>query len=81
MRCDPALTERLQGCVRSLQGEAPVLFSGAGHDGLAMRHLTGVAMLFVRCAGGLSHDPDESITVEDADLATRAVQAFLQSLA
>ena len=35
--------------------------SGAGHDAVALRALTGTAMLFVRCAGGVSHHPDESV--------------------
>jgi len=36
--------------------------SGAGHDGMAMHALTDIAMLFVRCKGGISHNPAESIT-------------------
>lgn len=80
VECDPALSARLADSVRAVQPEVPTLFSGAGHDGLAMRHLTGVAMLFVRCAGGVSHDPTEAITVEDADLAARTVKDFLQKL-
>ena len=30
-------------------------------------------MLFVRCKGGVSHNPAESITVEDADVAARVL--------
>jgi allantoate deiminase len=30
-------------------------------------------MLFVRCKGGISHNPAESITVEDADAAARVL--------
>ena len=37
------------------------------------RALTGVAMLFVRCAGGVSHHPDES--VDEADVAVGARRA------
>ena len=47
------------------------LASGAGHDAVAMAALCPVAMLFVRCKGGISHNPAESITVEDADMAAR----------
>ena len=56
------------------------LFSGAGHDGLAMQALTDIGMLFVRCKDGLSHHPDEAITAEDGEAATRVVMAFLQQL-
>ena len=42
--------------------------SGAGHDGLAIAALCPIAMLFVRCKGGISHNPAESITTRDADV-------------
>ena len=41
------------------------LFSGAGHDAMEMANICPIGMLFTRCAGGISHHPDESITVED----------------
>jgi allantoate deiminase len=31
--------------------------SGAGHDGMAMIDIADVAMLFVRCRDGISHNP------------------------
>ena len=46
---------------------------GAGHDAVAMAALCPVGMLFVRCLGGISHNPAESITVEDADVAARVL--------
>jgi allantoate deiminase len=49
------------------------LASGAGHDAVAMANLCPSAMLFVRCKGGVSHNPAESITVEDADAAARVL--------
>lgn len=56
------------------------LFSGAGHDGLAMAQLCDIAMLFVRCRDGLSHHPDESITEADAGQAAAVLLSFLQQL-
>ena len=47
--------------------------SGAGHDAVAMAHLCPAAMLFVRCKGGISHNPAESITLEDADIAAQVL--------
>jgi allantoate deiminase len=35
-------------------------------DAAAMAAITSVAMLFVRCKGGISHHPDESARLEDA---------------
>jgi acetylornithine deacetylase/succinyl-diaminopimelate desuccinylase-like protein len=52
--------------------------SGAGHDAMAMADLTDVGMLFVRCAGGVSHNPQEAMTLEDADIATRVLLTFLR---
>jgi allantoate deiminase len=34
-------------------------------------------MLFVRCKGGISHHPAESMTTEDADAAMRVLTDFL----
>ncbi|KAA0972712.1 allantoate amidohydrolase [Aureimonas fodinaquatilis] len=55
------------------------LASGAGHDGLAMMALCPIAMLFVRCKGGISHHPDEAILEEDAEAAVRVLMRFLQN--
>jgi allantoate deiminase len=64
------------------QGLAPLrLFSGAGHDGLAMHDLCDIGMLFVRCKDGLSHHPDEAITAADADIAAHVLAEYLQNLA
>jgi allantoate deiminase len=52
--------------------------SGAGHDGLALVALCPIAMLFVRCAGGISHNPAEAITEADADVAVRVLADFLR---
>ena len=35
-------------------------------------------MLFVRCKGGISHHPAESITTRDADVAMRVLLDFLR---
>ena len=57
--CDPGLVEALEAAVQRA-GLAPHrLPSGAGHDGLAIAALCPIAMLFVRCKGGISHNPAE----------------------
>jgi allantoate deiminase len=70
---DKGLIELLEGAVRSLGAEPLHLASGAGHDAVAMANLCPSAMLFVRCKGGISHNPAESITLEDADMAARVL--------
>jgi allantoate deiminase len=57
------------------------LVSGAGHDAVALSAATGVAMLFVRCAGGLSHHPDESVEEADVAVALDVLHAFVMKLA
>lgn len=52
--------------------------SGAGHDGMAMSAIADVAMLFVRCAGGISHNPAEAITTDDAGTGARVLYRFIE---
>jgi allantoate deiminase len=70
---DKDLIAGLEEAVRAAGVEPLRLASGAGHDAVAMAHLCPSAMLFVRCRGGISHNPAESITVEDADTAARVL--------
>ena len=78
--CAPAMVEQLEAAIARAAGIRPRrLPSGAGHDGLAMVALCPIGMLFVRCAGGISHNPAESITTEDADTAARVLLDFLRN--
>ncbi len=54
--------------------------SGAGHDAVMLATITPIAMLFVRCAAGVSHNPAESVTVEDVAAAIDASTLFLELL-
>ncbi|WP_233979975.1 allantoate amidohydrolase [Pectobacterium versatile] len=76
-RCDPALQSVLNEAVTQVQGKTLMLPSGAGHDAIAIAERWPVAMLFVRCRGGISHHPDESVTTADVAL---ALQAFYQAV-
>ncbi|MFH0297346.1 allantoate amidohydrolase [Bradyrhizobium sp. 31Argb] len=53
--------------------------SGAGHDGMAMIDIADVAMLFVRCRGGISHHPDEHVDLADADAGARVLLRLLEN--
>jgi len=77
--CDANLIARLDAAARAAGHEPVHLPSGAGHDAMAMAALCPVAMLFVRCAGGISHHPAEAITIEDADAAMRVLLNFLRT--
>jgi len=78
---DPALTEALAAAVAARGLPVIRLASGAGHDGVALSALTGVAMLFVRCAGGISHHPDESVSEADVAVALDVLHGLLHALA
>ena len=79
--CDAAFREKLARAVEA-EGVPPFeLGSGAGHDAMAFRGLWPLAMLFVRCRGGVSHNPAEYASPEDMGLAARVLVRFLESLA
>lgn len=80
-RCDPALAETLSECVAA-EGINPLtMTSGAGHDAVVMASRFPSALLFLRCGGGISHHPDESVTAEDIGVSLRVLWRFVASLA
>lgn len=79
-RCSEWLSDRLAAAVAAAGLPVRRLPSGAGHDAMAMAALTDVAMLFVRCAGGVSHHPDEAMTADDAGTAAAVVLDLLRRL-
>jgi allantoate deiminase len=79
--CDAALSERMVEAVEAVGVRPLRLPSGAGHDAAVMAAIAPVAMLFVRCAGGVSHHPDESVTEADVTLAVHALAAFVEDFA
>jgi allantoate deiminase len=76
--CAPRLVSLLSQAVAGLGYEVVQLPSGAGHDAVPMSTLTDVAMLFVRCKGGVSHNPAESVTAEDVGVAMDVLDRFLE---
>ncbi len=79
--CSHDLSALLAKAARQHLVEVTELPSGAGHDAAVMGDITPVAMLFVRCKGGISHHPDESVTVEDIGVAIAVMNDFLRLLA
>lgn len=77
---DTVLMARWERAVEQLGLPVFRLPSGAGHDAMKMAELCPQAMLFVRCGnGGISHNPLETMTADDAELALSALLAFLHS--
>src|SRR6266480_28318 len=78
--CAPHLTELLSQAIEEIGYPTLSLPSGAGHDAATMSELSDIAMLFVRCRGGISHNPAESATVEDVEVAIKVLERFLHLL-
>src|SRR5205807_10553358 len=80
--CHPYVQDQLAGAIRAAVGESygePLrLGSGAGHDGQAMAKLCPIGMLFVRCRGGVSHNPLEYASPRDLGLAVAALIGFIE---
>ena len=78
--CSSELIEALEASVERVGIRPLTLPSGAGHDGQAVVALCPIAMLFLRCEGGVSHNPAEAIDIEDAVIAVRVMLDFLTNL-
>jgi hydantoinase/carbamoylase family amidase len=78
--CAPWLQDRLAQSVARIGAGSRRLASGAGHDAMILAEVTDVGMLFVRCgAGGVSHNPAETVSAEDAGLAAEALLDFMRN--
>jgi allantoate deiminase len=77
MSCAPHLVGLLAQAIEEMGYPLLSLPSGAGHDAVTLSELTDVAMLFVRCRGGVSHNPAESVTMEDVEIAIQVLERFL----
>lgn len=76
--CSPWLMEQMENAVKRQGLAVRRLPSGAGHDGMALRAITDICMLFVRCKGGISHSPLESITEADAAAGAKVLFDFIE---
>ncbi|MFO0231542.1 MAG: 2-oxo-4-hydroxy-4-carboxy-5-ureidoimidazoline decarboxylase, partial [Burkholderiales bacterium] len=79
---DPVWQARWERAVASLGLPVHRMPSGAGHDAMMLHTVMPQAMLFVRgLNSGISHNPLEAITNDDAELVVRAFLALLDDLA
>jgi allantoate deiminase len=78
--CDDGLSELLAAAAASCGAAPRRMPSGAGHDAMAFDRIIPFAMLFVRCRGGVSHNPDEYASPADIDIAARVLSAFLDRI-
>jgi len=74
--CDLDLRGAIEAGIRSTGDDEPMAFwSRAGHDGMAVVAVAPIAMLFLRCKGGVSHHPDESVRQGDVAAALKAYES------
>jgi allantoate deiminase len=78
--CDPALMDLMDAATTAAGHPVRRLVSGAGHDAMVMAALCPTAMLFIRCRGGVSHNPAEHVDPADAEIALRAMSGFIDKL-
>ncbi len=77
--CDDRLQRQFADAIAAQGLPVRHLPSGAGHDAMSFPAVCPIAMLFVRCGnGGISHHPDEAMSLEDADAATEVLLRFIE---
>jgi allantoate deiminase len=79
--CDERLVRVMADAVEAVGVEPFHMVSGAGHDAMTVNGLAPVAMLFIRCERGISHNADEAVAAPDVALATRVLVEFVEKLA
>ena len=78
----PAWQQRWERAVDALGLQRYAMPSGAGHDAMKLHEVMPQAMLFVRGQNsGISHNPLESTTSDDIELAVQAFARLLRDLA
>jgi len=77
--CAPWLITQIEAALAA-EGIPPHrLPSGAGHDGMAMVAVADIGMIFIRCLGGVSHNPAEAITSQDAETGMLVLKRFIEN--
>ena len=78
---DPFLTEQIERAIQTAGCEPHRMASGAGHDAMILAEKNPAAMIFLRTPGGISHDPSESVHLDDVAKALECGQHLLAQLA
>jgi len=78
--CDPELNNLLAESVRESGFELLELYSGAGHDAVAIAGVAPISMMFVRCFEGISHNPKEDVELKDIEAGLKVAQTYIKNL-
>src|SRR5262249_46379360 len=78
---DDLMTREIEAAIRNSGCELHRMTSGAGHDAMILAERVPSAMIFLRSPGGISHDPAETVLLEDVEAAIEAGMQLLDRLA
>ena len=78
---DPFLVDQIAEAIRRTGHQQHRMVSGAGHDAMILAEKVPAAMIFLRSPGGISHDPAESVEMEDVVKALECGLHLLDQLA
>jgi allantoate deiminase len=78
---DPFLVGQIEAAIRKTGSTAHSMVSGAGHDAMILAEKVSSAMILLRTPGGISHDPAESVAIEDVAQAIECGLHLLDQLA
>jgi allantoate deiminase len=78
---DPFLTQQIERAIQKASCDVHRMASGAGHDAMILAEKIPAAMTFLRTPGGISHDPSESVHVDDVAKALECGHHLLMQLA
>ena len=78
---NPFLVDQIEEAIRKTGCQPHRMVSGAGHDAMILAEKVPAAMIFLRTPGGISHDPAESVKMEDVAKALECGLHLLEQLA
>ena len=78
---DPFLKGEIEKAILKAGCKPHRMVSGAGHDAMILAERVPSAMIFLRTPGGISHDPAETVLVEDVEKAIQCGLHLLDRLA
>jgi allantoate deiminase len=78
---DPFLIGQIETAIGATGCKPHRMVSGAGHDAMVLAEKVPAAMIFLRTPGGISHDPAESVLLDDVENAIDCGLHLLHRLA
>jgi len=78
---DGFLGDQIEEAILKTGSKLHRMASGAGHDAMILSEKVPAGMIFLRTPGGISHDPAESVLVEDVEKAIECGLHLLDQLA